>query len=117
MESALVNLQVPKAQVKIGHLKTLHDTSYLECDSLELVLSDDFEECAIYDVLGSKFIDPISQSTMPIGKPILFVKAHSGKIDLKIMSRFEILRKQIMDKVVAKGGSSNDRSTRKTQRY
>ena len=61
MESALVHLNVPNSQVKIGHLKTLHDTSYLECDSLDLTLSDDFEECAIYDVLSNKFIDPLSQ--------------------------------------------------------
>ena len=90
MECALVNLHAPQSQVKIGHLKTLHDSSYLECDSLELILSDDFEECAIYDVLGQKFIDPGNERN---GKPVMFVKVHSGKIDLRIMSRFEILRK------------------------
>jgi hypothetical protein len=100
----------------------LHDTSYLECQSLDLTLSDDFEECAIYDVIQGRFIDPVSKDaglTEVTDKPILFIRVNSGQIDLKVMSRFEILRRQIQEKVLSKqgGASSNDRSTRKTSRY
>ena len=45
MESANLLLNVPRSHLTIGHLKTLHDTSFVECDSLDITLSDDFEDC------------------------------------------------------------------------
>jgi|LauGreDrversion4_2_1035121.scaffolds.fasta_scaffold520704_1 hypothetical protein len=63
MESTLFNLSVPNSHVKLGHLKSLHDTSYLDCDTLDLTLSDDFDTCHIYDLHTSTFIDPLAKET------------------------------------------------------
>ncbi len=40
IESAKLNLISPLSNVRIGHLKSLHDHSLLVCDNLDLTISD-----------------------------------------------------------------------------
>jgi hypothetical protein len=108
--------------VKLGHLKSLYDTSYLLCDSLDMTLSDDFDSCHIYDLRTARFLDPLAIETQTPEPqlPILFVRALSDQISLKVMTRFEILRRSIEERVNAKklaGGAADERPSRKTQRY
>ena len=91
---------LPQSEVTLGHLKTLHETSFLRCKSLALTLSDDMEGFRIFDVRNSKFVDPLPQETER--PPILFVWADS--INIKVMTRFEILKRQIEARVQSRGG-------------
>ena len=118
MESALLNLRVPSSHVRLGHLKSLHDTSFLDCDILEVTLSDDFDTCHIFDLTTNTYLDPLAKdSQIPDPTlPILFVRAHSGKIDIKVMTRFEILRRSIQERVHAKQSQSEREEAEKGSR-
>lgn len=123
MESAKLNIKAPLSTVKICQIKSLHDSSYLECSSLDLTLPDDFADCHLYDLITNQFLGPDAlKPEAPYrpqdqsAKPILFLKVHSGHIDIKVMSRFEILRRQIQEKMALRGSSTDDNSrpSRKT---
>jgi hypothetical protein len=88
-------LTVPQSKLKIGHLKSLLESSYIDCLSLDLTLSDDFDNCHIFDLKSSSYIDPLAKESQVSDPsfPTLYIKAEH--IDLKIMSRFEILRRSI----------------------
>jgi len=100
LESLVLSCDMPQGTVTLGHLKTLHDTSFLRCKRLGLTLSDDVEGFRIYDVRNSKFVEPLPQEAERL--PILFVWADS--IDIKVMTRFEILKRQIEARVQSRGG-------------
>ena len=59
MESIILACHTPHANVRIGHLKSLHADSYIYCSSLDLTLSENFEDFWIMDLNTSKFIDPL----------------------------------------------------------
>jgi hypothetical protein len=63
LDSAVLRISAPSSHVKLGHLKSLHDTSYVLCESLDLTLSDDFDSCHIYDLRTARFLDPLAIET------------------------------------------------------
>ncbi|TNV78736.1 hypothetical protein FGO68_gene2311 [Halteria grandinella] len=117
VESGKLKLFIPHSSLRIGHLKSLHDTSYIECDSLDLTISEDGHEgFYIYDIKKGEYIDPIGKDMTETSepKPTLYVNAHSGNIKLQIMSGFAILKKQIEAKVALRGaGREGERPSRK----
>ncbi|CDW72428.1 UNKNOWN [Stylonychia lemnae] len=110
VENGKFQIHAPETQV-ILHLRSLHDISYVMCKSLELLLPDDLENCNIYDARQNKFIHSINNSnegvfpTLAVDAPTLIVDA-LDKVDVKIMSRFEILKKQLMEKMELKKAES-----------
>ncbi|TNV79073.1 hypothetical protein FGO68_gene16007 [Halteria grandinella] len=117
VESGKLKLFTPQSSLRIGHLKSLHDTSYIECDSLDLTISEDgYEGFYIYDIKKGQYIDPIGKDMTETSepKPTLYVNAHSGNIKFQIMSSFAILKRQIEAKVALRGaGREGERPSRK----
>ena len=71
------------------------------------MLPDDLQDCGIYDLKRQKIIYPYdaSHSDDHFSHPLLLVDAVE-KIDIKVMSRFEILKKQLSEKVEFKQATS-----------
>lgn len=77
------------------NLKSLHDVSYLNCMSAEILIGEGFNKCTIFDVKSGE-----EYETHPGAedRPQLNILAEQG-FTVKVMSDWEILRKQIMNKV------------------
>ncbi len=79
VENAAFKLDAPNSSVSLN-LRSLHDSSYIKCKSLDLVVSDSLDNCAIYDCKSSKIV--YSPSDYTIGqnaalRPILFVECET----------------------------------------
>eukprot|EP00347_Sterkiella_histriomuscorum_P019042 403343188 len=106
-ENAKFHIRAPNSRVVL-HLRSLHDVSFIQCKSLWLLLPDDIYNCAVYDARKSEFIYPYENELLnsDVNKhPALVVDA-SENIDVQIMSRFDILKKQISQKVELKQATS-----------
>ena len=97
VESAKMAISAPNAHVSLN-LKSIHDLSHIHCASIELILGENFDGCNIYDVKNGKFHnDAIPDET----KPLLKVFA-TDQLKVRVMSDFEILRRQIQSKMQAR---------------
>ena len=92
VERCKLTINAPNAHVSLN-LKSLHDLSHIHCASAEVIISDSFDQDVIYDQkLGKRLSGNILSKDET--KPVLKVLAED-KLDIQVMSDFEILRKQI----------------------
>ena len=73
------------------HLRSLHDTSYIDCSSIELLIDDAFDKCYIYNFKNMKVLFP-SEGEMDNTKPVLVINAREN-LDLRMISKFDILKR------------------------
>ena len=48
VESAKMVINAPRAHVSLN-LKSIHDLSYIHCQSAEIIVNEEFDQCDIYD--------------------------------------------------------------------
>ena len=57
------------------HIAKLHDTSYISCASLDLLLDSENVSCFVYDVNKAKIVYPPDTTTLDNSMPLLIVDA------------------------------------------
>ena len=95
VESAKLIINAPNAHVSLN-LKSIHDLSHIHCASAEILISDSFDKCLIFN---QKEGVPLNEPGTD--QPVLKVLAEE-KLDLQILSDFEILKRQITSKMEAR---------------
>ena len=100
VEAAKMVINAPNSHVSLN-LKSIHDLSHIHCASAEIIIGEGFSTCDIFDQKTGKVFLREGQETQNEGKPMLKVLA-SDSLDIKVMSDFEILRRQIMSKMQAR---------------
>ena len=88
------------------NLKSLYDLSHINCASCEIIVGEGFDKASIYDIKeGKEYVSnpDLPQNGAESMVPALYVMATHG-LKLRVMSDFEILRRQIMSKVARKSG-------------
>lgn len=101
VESAKMVIDAPNAHVSLN-LKSIHDLSHIHCASAEIIVGEAFSACDIYDQNKGEFFQGPGLDPQLLGqRPLLKIYA-AGKLDIKVMSDFEILRRQIMSKMHAR---------------
>jgi hypothetical protein len=94
IESGKLAVVAPQSDVSI-HLKSLIDNSFISAKSVELILTEDFDSCTVVDSRSGKQIVTASEQM-----PSLFIDAE--RVEVLVLSRFEILKKQITEKLELK---------------
>ena len=104
VENGIIYIDAPNSDVSLT-LKSLHDSSYINCRNLIIYITDDFFEANFIEVNDQGVKDSILDSLEEIKemgpKPSLFINASMSK-EIKVMTSFEILKMQIMSKVKPK---------------
>ena len=103
VESAKMVINAPRAHVSLN-LKSIHDLSHINCHSAEIIVNEEFDQCDIYDQNKRQFFmreDQAQDGSSENKRPVLKV-ATAGALNIRVMSDFEILRRQIMSKMEAR---------------
>jgi len=72
-------------------LKSIHDVSHIHCASAEILINEAFDKNLLYDQKTGKTFNGESVTSLDGDRPIMKVLADQ-KLDIKVMSDFEILR-------------------------
>ena len=108
VESAKLVINAPNSHVSLN-LKSLHDLSYIQCASAEIIVGEEFNKARIFDQKAGKEY----REDLGLGDSVPMLKVFAqNKIDIKVMSDWEILRKQVMSKMHARKGTSAPLKTR-----
>lgn len=94
VEDGLLYIDAPNSDV-ILTLKGLHDSSFINCRNLQIVISEDFFEANILEVSAAgeitSLLDDLEEIKEMGAKPTLYVRA-TGHKEVNVMTSFEILK-------------------------
>ena len=81
-------------------MRSIHDVSFLHCAQAEIIVNENFDKCKIYDLFKNQFVK-VGDHQPAEDVPVLNVLAEKG-LKVTVMSEFELLRRRIMDGMVAR---------------